>query len=907
MNSRTFLTMVVAGLSAGAFAASYYIKDGVSDWTSGESYEGGTAPSAEGELIYLRAGRTVHLDFKDESSWSYLNDKKLVVYTVAPDSIVAVDVPETKTLTLTCEIGSYRGGNAGYSPTNGCIRKTGAGKLVLDGAAEAYHYPTGMEVREGELEVKINAKLKPAYGVVSVSNNATFRLPAGCGYCTLCGLWGDGLVTCSSEVETRVNAPSSKVPPLHSRFDGVLDTNVRIFGQGGCDFMGTESVTVKNFTAYGANENVEGSYALGVYKIGNKADAKSSIGKSQALYAADGGGGFRYLGPGETTDKKFSMMPQTKAYSLLSGGPNGGLVWNGDFSYSSASASMGRFCLAGDHETPCVVGGMLNLCWDKSGVHYGFHLLKVGNGTWRFADTANNFANRRKWDGGIAVREGTLEFDSLDNRGTACSLGMATNLNDGAYSGDYDPSHDVDYAFALGGTDTEGTLAFHETGTVTNGAYATDRTAVLNGDGRFRNDATNPFRFRGVRSLSAAAKTLTLDGVSTAENTLADITDDGAGAISLVKEGAGTWTLTGTNSFRGSLAVKGGKLKVANIATNRFTWFRWTVKHATTSTTAPLDNSSAAVSCQEFALYDAAGKRLNHGLSVCSNYAALAVGEAAYQRRGLVFEHLSLPTSGELRTAGHHLGRLFDDRLNYPEVPWQSDSNYRTGWCPVWRNPETVQNQNVSLADPSSWIPVVMRLDPTMGEVDAYDICHGGGYHPYSYTIEGSPDGLHWTEVENTNGFYYVASSLCWEFNKNVQGRDDGTIRTNTKGKKIKGHDANAVWPMLNNVSTVSVAAGATLEVEGPAIAVSHVTLNAAGAGTFKNLAFPENGTIDVTGLDPSAKKTTIVPTYEACDTANMAGWSLTIDGQVPKKHSYTITEDGKVTIWKKGLAIIVR
>jgi autotransporter-associated beta strand protein len=64
----------------------------------------------------------------------------------------------------------------------------------------------------------------------------------------------------------------------------------------------------------------------------------------------------------------------------------------------------------------------------------------------------------------------------------------------------------------------------------------------------------------------AAAKTLTLNSVAGPTNTfagvIADKTDGGSGTVALTKTGAGTWTLSGNNSYTGATNVNVGTLLI---------------------------------------------------------------------------------------------------------------------------------------------------------------------------------------------------------------------------------------------------------------------------------------------------------------------------------------------------------
>ena len=63
---------------------------------------------------------------------------------------------------------------------------------------------------------------------------------------------------------------------------------------------------------------------------------------------------------------------------------------------------------------------------------------------------------------------------------------------------------------------------------------------------------------------TAGVKTLTLTGTSTAANTITSTFGNGAGTLGLAKSGAGTWVLTGNNSFGGAVAINAGTLIAAS-------------------------------------------------------------------------------------------------------------------------------------------------------------------------------------------------------------------------------------------------------------------------------------------------------------------------------------------------------
>jgi autotransporter-associated beta strand protein len=63
-----------------------------------------------------------------------------------------------------------------------------------------------------------------------------------------------------------------------------------------------------------------------------------------------------------------------------------------------------------------------------------------------------------------------------------------------------------------------------------------------------------------VTTVGATAKSLTLGGANTGANTVSGVIADGASGLSLTKADAGTWILSGANTYTGNTAINGGTL-----------------------------------------------------------------------------------------------------------------------------------------------------------------------------------------------------------------------------------------------------------------------------------------------------------------------------------------------------------
>ncbi|PAW68410.1 MAG: hypothetical protein B9S34_02635 [Opitutia bacterium Tous-C1TDCM] len=152
---------------------------------------------------------------------------------------------------------------------------------------------------------------------------------------------------------------------------------------------------------------------------------------------------------------------------------------------------------------------------------------------------ANTFA------GSVQIQHGTIEANTLAATGSANSLGAGTS------------------ALELGSGTNSGTLAYTGSGSTTN------RNIVLSGTtggGTLAANGTGNVTFSGtVTAATGGNKILTLAGTHTGNNTLSGIISDPSGGLTtaLVKSGAGTWQLSGANTFTGGVTINGGILSFA--------------------------------------------------------------------------------------------------------------------------------------------------------------------------------------------------------------------------------------------------------------------------------------------------------------------------------------------------------
>jgi len=255
-----------------------------------------------------------------------------------------------------------------------------------------------------------------------------------------------------------------------------------------------------------------------------------------------GRGTLRYVGTGDSTDRLFTM-PRLGAIIESSGTgalhfTNTGFVSTGtgysgvvhDLTLGGSNTDQNSFAsLLADHVV--------------SGVTSSSRVSKTGAGTWNLTGSASTYT------GATLVQGGVLGVGTFADGGSASSIGASSNAASNLiiYNG--------------------GTLRYIGTGNTTDRLFqisntsSHDQTATLDASG------TGAISFTNTGNLTYGSlnqrRTLILTGTSTANNTLAaTITNNNSatGAVSITKEGAGKWILTGSNTYTGATRVNAGTL-----------------------------------------------------------------------------------------------------------------------------------------------------------------------------------------------------------------------------------------------------------------------------------------------------------------------------------------------------------
>ena len=292
-----------------------------------------------------------------------------------------------------------------------------------------------------------------------------------------------------------------------------------------------------------------------------------------------------YFGTGDTTDRPLDMAGTT-GYAYIEQSGSGLLKFSAPAVLSSGSGAK-SFVLQGDTDG---IGEIAGVIGDSAG---GIHtLVKQGTGTWVLS-AENTFT------GPTDIRNGTLSFTHPRAAAGSSSI-QITTAPGGNLSLDNDASNepeknltvgvncpDVSVFLGAGPSGTAVTHAFNDwslsrvTVTVARAASVVSGTPAvyvrtLNlssggvGDTRLRADDTEVRIGNAAIRSGTFAKTLILDG-DTHANTITGEVANGLAALSLQKEGPGTWTLAGSNTYNGATLVNGGSLVFAGTASSSST------------------------------------------------------------------------------------------------------------------------------------------------------------------------------------------------------------------------------------------------------------------------------------------------------------------------------------------------
>ena len=866
-----FVPLAALVASAAEFTLKKSVHDESFDWREGSNYEGGVAPSA-GDYVIIPKDVNAKVAHGD-AWWGFVSELGRIRPTTAT-SYFTVSIPAGVTNTLACEVTNTRENGSGSFGRGGLV-KVGDGTLLLK--LTDYGYFTAITISKGDMvfEWAENSPTKCCLDSLTVESGCVADI-ASDKVLVVRKFYGFGEITSSKKGTLQTFSSAANI----SDFSGKLTGNLKLTSCSAIFLRGAESSNTGAITVLGEADGNPATY-IGVAKLGTKQEF-GSLGSGTDInfgLSTSFPGGLLYLGNGEESDRNLKLQSaKANSFPFIDGGATGGLVLTG--SLISEGSLNNVFGLCGSNVTDCVFATKMEEIDDADGNHVSYHIVKRGSGTWKLAPKSSS-----TWAGALSVEEGTIKYDTIADAGSFCALGYATNLFD-CYTRKFEESFPVDWAIALGSADgTEGTLEY----TGTKGVVCATRPIVLKGDGRIRQNVQKPFRFDGVSSAGENAKSLILDGSGTGGNEISGISDADHGAISVVKEGIGTWTLSAANSFSGSLTVKEGTL---NVCAPNWNWLKFVVRQNFTNETGK--TSASGFYTREMAFFNKDGVSQTIGTTFDNSSDGLLPGHFTFND-----DTYKEQVTGSYPNACW--SALFDDSNNPTKIGFDK-------LTPV-ENKET------------SWASIVIRLPENADPVTSVDYVwvlannkSGCNTQPSWFTVMGSFDGFEWNELFSTN-YAYASSHGKWVSSDAGYNPGDLTAARTNANKRRHGmplaQPGDSVRGPIDSVSCVSVSSGATLKCLYGVITLDSFGIDmTSGGGTVEGFAFAETGTLYLTGVDTDSGVNQWEKSFNPVNctgVTNLSNWTLLVNGSETSKHSVSVTADGKVRLFGLGLRVIIR
>ena len=722
-------------------------------------------------------------------------------------------------------------GNAG-----GTLIKSGTGLLVHTGISNGFKVDKFI-VTNGTLRIDyavgstvsssvIAQNVFGAYGSgVLAFNNSTVP--------KINGLVGDGTVSnCLSSMQFEFTGGTRENPMV---FSGTLGKNIQASFRSGCQYF------TKPERGIGTNTRVFSGFA-GVTKFGAASGEAGSLGTQEYIVRFQGtGGGVVYLGEGETTSKKFFF--DSTPSGEIDAGANGGVTFTGDFDAGSLARVI-PLTLSGDNANACAIQGAFT-----GTANPVFPIVKRGSGAWRFSNSVRDYI------GTVSVEDGTLEYASMAEAGTASSLGTGVKLTRAAASS-YDGATKVPWAFCLGTHSTTGTFAYVGSADVA----CTSRLFSVKGTGVVKSDTSASLFYKGATSFdNEGANTLVLDGSGSWDN-FSDVTN-GVGSLAVEKRGAGTWTLGGNVTLSGGIAAKGGTLRIAN---GPYRWYRFTVKKLQ-------DGDARYLEFKQFRLSAADGSQCNASLAESSetkdmgNNFRLGEGECMWN---------------------HGVSLSKDDRV-------LANAFKLAGMVSAQRN--GTRNRPTPL-DSSTWVSFTFRILDDAKPVVYYDLQaqnSNADRQPKDWMLEASCDGSNWDVIDTQADQGVSADGYRW-YSSDVTTFDEAH-----PGYPI----ASAPSGVTTEIGPVTIAGG-MLKAAAP-VGVSSLTVDAAAGGAASGLSFASGGVLDIVNAPAGANEFN-VPVALSNYEGSLSRWTLRINGVETTSKTVTITGDG-IKVGGLATTIIMR
>ena len=838
-------------------------------WGSSAGWQNGVKPSAAGDTVVIK-GDNVAVTVGDADIANFELVTEITVEGTGSQIIV-----DTSSIVSTPAVFSGKGalvkkGTSLMNLTNPgsgyrtLLGELSGGIIVSNGTVQLPNRTKSIGYDNDQLEFS-RVEVSGA-GILSLGNSKYFSVTKG--------LWGDGTITnANTGCELYLYCNDYSNPPVFSgRLMPAIQFTPFFFG-------GKPSIQYMTGSSIDFNMTLRNYGIVGVKKFGN-VDEAGSLGTG-ILYFRGGYSCLRCLNEeDEITSKHLGFQPDGKL-ATLDAGARGGVTFNGEW-YLPAYTGLGNpsdpnswkyntIVLTGDNTNkPNTIAASM---YDQT-VRSTVYWRKEGIGIWRFAGNGSG----RSILGTMEVRRGTLQSETLAEKGTICSVGYATRTGpDVSGLSDADRVSNnvplVAYAFRLGNslaaplTVTNEFLPTFEYVGANPGTCKT-RPFVVDGVGRIQSTG-GTLTLAGASAFTNGVHTLVLDGATSTTNLFSSVTNGTLGTLNVVKRGGGVWRLSRDIDV-GAVSAEQGVLEIGS----RYSFYRWTIT---------ANNQGAGgkwiASFNGFALMDKAGNIVNGTLG--------ANGMASKNTR----PDLLLPGEMCYQKAYASTGNRYPSKSFH----WLPDQNKFEGAA-------AAIDVTVNKTDASTHPIVYFRPDEGV-DVAKYDILADGNTERAvaQWELAGSMDGLAWDVLHTVND----SNMQTMPMTANTWYSDKGSGAVPSKGFDIAVGDTNSTM----RVTSVCAAQGATVVFIGNAseTVISNIVIDVQkGAGTIRGGNLAAGGTVEIL----NAESMQGLPSYVfdgVGDYANISRWSVTCDGRQTHWASQPNADGSGFSIVPKGLSIVIR
>jgi autotransporter-associated beta strand protein len=446
------------------------------------------------------------------------------------------------TANSTIDVANLEG--AGIGSLSGAFQftKTGAGKLTTGGTTNSIKnlvLANELDLGNGTLTIS-NAGgdtiRNTANATISASGTGTLSLTQG-------GATDGGNVGAANGTTLTISAPIIG----SNAFESFHTAN------------GTGVVVLSGTNTYSGN-NIINSGVLSVANIGNQGSLTSNLGSGSTISFGSTSattGTLRYTGSAATSDRIINLSGTTAGGTIEQAGASGLLKFTSDFTATGNGAK--TLTLTGSTAgTGEVSGKIVNSTGTTS-------LAKSGTGTWMLSGV-NTYSGRTTITGGMLEVTTIGDFNNAGGSlGTAADVALTNTAATGATS-----TNSIQLVNSAGGMG----LRYIGSGESTNRAIFlnTQNNATIDSSGASGGlTLSGPISWYIQNSSTQQNANLNLTGTNTADNTLSGTFTELSGgatssALNIVKQGSGTWALTGNRGNRGLTIVEDGTLKFDSVA-----------------------------------------------------------------------------------------------------------------------------------------------------------------------------------------------------------------------------------------------------------------------------------------------------------------------------------------------------